>query len=62
MAVFLARMIRNKQIKKNWNVDDIVLLLWVVSKYIDQKETIHCESFVHIFLFRQVMIGSIFPD
>jgi len=31
-------MIRNKKIKKNWNVEDIIILLWLVSKYIESNK------------------------
>jgi hypothetical protein len=40
------RMIRNKKIKKNWNLDDIVLLLWFVSKYLDLHQDLTCEKYV----------------
>ena len=31
-------MIKNRKIKKNWSSEDILLLVWVIGKYIDQKQ------------------------
>ena len=31
--IFLFRMLRNKKTKKNWNEDDIDILVWVLNKY-----------------------------
>lgn len=28
-------MIKNKKIKRNWGLEDISILLWVISKYAD---------------------------
>ena len=30
-------MIKNKRIKKNWSEEDVQILIWVISKYADQK-------------------------
>lgn len=30
-------MIKNKRIKKNWSEEDVQILIWVVSKYADNK-------------------------
>ena len=34
----LFRMIKNRKIKKNWSSEDILLLVWVIGKYIDQNQ------------------------
>jgi hypothetical protein len=28
-------MIKNKRIKKNWSEEDVLILIWVISKYAD---------------------------
>jgi hypothetical protein len=33
----IIRMIKNKRIKKNWSEEDVQILIWVVSKYADNK-------------------------
>lgn len=30
-------MIKNKRIKQNWSEEDVIILMWVVSKYADWK-------------------------
>lgn len=30
-------MIKTKRIKKNWGDDDIIILVWILSKYCDWK-------------------------
>lgn len=30
-------MIKNKRIKKNWSEEDVLILIWIVSKYADSK-------------------------
>ena len=37
-------MIKNKRIKKNWSEEDILILIWIVSKYADWKELDNVEK------------------
>lgn len=30
-------MMKNKRIKKNWSEEDVQILIWIISKYCDQK-------------------------
>jgi hypothetical protein len=30
-------MIKTKKVKKNWGDDDIIILIWIISKYSDLK-------------------------
>lgn len=44
-------MIKNKRIKKNWSEEDVLILIWVTSKYADLKGIAHVErDFVKFFL------------
>lgn len=31
-------MIKNKRIKKNWSQEDVIILVWIVSKYADYRD------------------------
>lgn len=39
-------MLTNKSEKKNWNEDDILILIWVIMKYIKCDESRNYKSFV----------------
>ena len=36
-------MIKNKRIKKNWSQEDVLILIWIVSKYSDAKSLSYIE-------------------
>jgi hypothetical protein len=40
-------MLRNRKIKRNWNNDDITLLVWLVSQQIDLSNLSHFDLLVH---------------
>lgn len=42
-------MIKNKKIKRNWGLEDICILLWVISKYADQVGIRNIEKDLVIF-------------
>ena len=42
-------MIKTKRIKKNWGDDDIIILLWIISKYSDWKAYTNIEKEIVIF-------------
>lgn len=54
-------MLRNKKIKRNWNNEDITLLVWLVSKLIEIRGLTHFSELVQTILFRKRKIGNIFP-
>lgn len=54
-------MLRNKKIKRNWNGDDISLLVWLVSQRLRLKDLIHFSDLVPTILFSKKKIGNIFP-
>ena len=37
-------MIKNKRIKKNWSEEDVLILIWIVSKYADYRGIDHVEK------------------
>lgn len=41
----LNKMLRNKKIKRNWNNEDISLLVWVVSKRMEIQALSHFSEF-----------------
>ncbi len=42
-------MIKTKRIKKNWGDDDIIILVWILSKYSDWKHYENIEKDIVIF-------------
>lgn len=55
-------MLRNKKIKRNWNNEDISLLVWVVSKRMEIQALSHFSEFVSTILFRPRKIGNSFQN
>lgn len=37
-------MIKNKRLKKNWSEEDVVILIWIVSKYADLKRLYYVQQ------------------
>lgn len=59
-------MIKNKRIKRNWSEDDIMILIWIVSKYCDFKKVDQIEKQMVNILFMQdkpdwEYVGSLIP-
>jgi hypothetical protein len=54
-------MLRNKKIKRNWNGEDISLLVWTVSKRLELSHLTHFSEFVTTFLFSKKKTGNSFP-
>jgi len=50
-------MIKNNKIKKNWSEDDLQILVWLMSKYLQTRGIESHEAMVDIFLFRRSQIG-----
>ena len=46
-------MIKNKRIKKNWSEEDVLIFIWVVSKYSDYKGADNVERDLVYFYFIQ---------
>ena len=43
-------MVKNKRVKKNWNTEDMIILLWVISKYAEKNSISSIEDeFVCVF-------------
>ena len=55
-------MLRNRKIKRNWNNEDISLLVWLVSKQIERRELHHFSELVKSILFRKNPIGNTFHN
>ena len=53
-------MIRNRKIKRNWNNDDITLLIWAVSKRIEANNLDNFVNLVTTILFRRKKIGNLY--
>ena len=46
-------MIKNKRIQKNWSEEDVLIFIWVVSKYSDYKGADNVERDLVYFYFIQ---------
>jgi hypothetical protein len=52
-------MLRNHKIKRNWNNEDITLLVWLVCKQIEHRGFTHFSELVPSLLFRKGGTGSL---
>lgn len=53
-------MLRNRKIKRNWNNEDIALLIWLVSKRLELTRLAHFNELVTSNLFSKKLIGSLY--
>lgn len=56
------RMLRNRKIKRNWNGEDLTLLVWAVSQRLQQQGLAHFAEMVYPFLCSKGKIGSSSQD
>lgn len=54
-------MLRNRKIKRNWNSEDITLLVWLVCKRLEQQTLAHHSQLVPPPSFRKTKTGSLSP-
>lgn len=54
-------MLRNRKIKRNWNSEDITLLVWLVCKRLEQQALAHHSQLVPPPSFRKTKTGSLSP-
>ena len=52
-------MLRNRKIKRNWNAEDLTLLVWAISQRIQEKGLSHFSEMVLFFLFSRGRTGSL---